>query len=123
MTKLWSKRQVYKKNNTRSRRSTGRRKRYPEARADAETIATLLRELDEARTRLGLTKEALAAKARLPAASVRLLLTSPTASPSVRTLTRLARAVGLRVRLVDEGRPPTGEPHETAASSRADGTG
>jgi DNA-binding phage protein len=123
MTKLWSDIQVYKKTNTRSKRGTGRRKRYPEARADAETIATLLRELDEARARAGLTKEALAANARLPAASVRLLLTSPTASPSLRTLTRLARALGLRVRLVDERRPVTGEPAETAASSPAVGPG
>jgi transcriptional regulator with XRE-family HTH domain len=114
---------VYKKNNTRSTGGTRSRKRYPEARADAESIAALLRDLDEARARAKLTKEALAEKARLPAPTVRLLLTSPKASPSLRTLTRLARALGLRVSLIEESRPVTGKGPETTASSPADGRG
>jgi ribosome-binding protein aMBF1 (putative translation factor) len=123
MTKLWSDRQVYKKRNRRSKSNTRDRKRHPEARADAETIAALLRELDEARVRAGLTKETLAQKARLPAPSIRKLFTSRTASPSVRTLTRLARPLGLRVKLVEDDRlPPTPETGETPAHPLSDGS-
>jgi ribosome-binding protein aMBF1 (putative translation factor) len=100
MTKLWSDIQVYKKRNRRSKSGTHGRKLNPEARADAEIVAALLRELDEARARAGLSKETLGAKARVPAPSVRKLFSSRTASPTVKTLSRLARPLGLRVALV-----------------------
>jgi transcriptional regulator with XRE-family HTH domain len=87
-------------------------------RADAGAVQEVLRELDEARERAGLTKETLAFKAGLPAASVRKLFTSRTANPALKTLNRLARPLGLHVRLVRTTPPhPTADPPESVGAT------
>jgi transcriptional regulator with XRE-family HTH domain len=77
----------------------------------------VLRDLDEARERSGLTKAALAVRAELPEASIRKLFTSQTANPSLKTLSRLARALGLRVALVPKSSVPGPDPVDDVAGA------
>jgi DNA-binding phage protein len=72
---------------------------YKEARAEVDTVDGLMRQLDEARQRAKLSKADLARRASTPQESVRRLLTAKRTNPSLQTVVRLARAVGLRVEL------------------------
>ena len=76
--------------------------REAETRAERARVAAMLRELDQAREAALLTKAALAARAGIPEDSVRKLFSSRTANPSLTTLNRLARALGLRVSLTKQ---------------------
>jgi transcriptional regulator with XRE-family HTH domain len=58
-----------------------------------------MREIDEARERVSLTKADLARRANTPPESVRRLLTAKKSNPTLETVVRLANAVGLRVEL------------------------
>lgn len=70
---------------------------YREARAEIDAVDALMRQLDEARKRKRLTKADLARRASTPKESVRRLLTAKRTNPTLQTVIRLARAVGLRV--------------------------
>ncbi len=72
---------------------------YKEARAEVDAVDGLMRQLDEARQRAKLSKADLARRASTPQESVRRLLTAKRTNPSLQTVVRLARAVGLRVEL------------------------
>jgi DNA-binding phage protein len=72
---------------------------YKEARAEVHAVDGLMRQLDEARQRAKLSKADLARRASTPQESVRRLLTAKRTNPSLQTVVRLARAVGLRVEL------------------------
>jgi len=58
-----------------------------------------MREIDEARERVSLTKADLARRANTPPESVRRLLTAKKSNPTLETVVRLENAVGLRVEL------------------------
>ncbi len=78
---------------------------YKEARAEVDAVDGLMRQLDEARQRAKLSKADLARRASTPQESVRRLLTAKWTNPSLQTVVRLARAVGLRVHLARATRP------------------
>jgi DNA-binding phage protein len=78
---------------------------YKEARAEVDAVDGLMRQLDEARQRAKLSKADLARRASTPQESVRRLLTAKRTNPSLQTVVRLARAVGLRVELARATRP------------------
>lgn len=73
---------------------------YNEARAEIDAIDRLMRRIDVARARAGLSKADLARRASAPQESVRRLLTAKKSNPTLQTVIRLAQAVGLRVELV-----------------------
>ena len=75
---------------------------YKEARVEIDAIDRLMRRIDVARTRAGLSKADLARRASAPQESVRRLLTAKKSNPTLQTVVRLAQAVGLRVELVAE---------------------
>lgn len=86
---------------------------YNEARAEIDAIDRLMRRIDAARTRAGLSKADLARRASAPQESVRRLLTAKKSNPTLQTVVRLAQAVGLRVELVSEA--GSGRRHRAAA--------
>jgi DNA-binding phage protein len=68
-----------------------------EARAEIDAVDSLMRQLDDARKRARLSKADLARRASAPQESVRRLLTARRSNPTLQTVVRLARAVGLRI--------------------------
>jgi DNA-binding phage protein len=70
---------------------------YREARAEIDAVDSLMRQLDDARKRARLSKADLARRASAPQESVRRLLTARRSNPTLQTVVRLARAVGLRI--------------------------
>jgi DNA-binding phage protein len=78
---------------------------YGDARAEIDTVDTLMRQLDEARIRARLSKADLARRVSAPQESVRRLLTAKRTNPTLQTVVRLARAVGLRVRFTKDVAP------------------
>ncbi len=81
---------------------------YREARAEIDAVDGLMRQLDEARKRARLSKADLARRVSAPQESVRRLLTAKRTNPTLQTVVRLARAVGLRVRFTrDDAAPRT----------------
>ena len=81
---------------------------YREAKAEIVAVDRLMRQLDEARARARLTKADLARRASAPEESVRRLLTAKRSNPTLQTVVRLARAVGLRVELTKTPGPRSG---------------
>ena len=82
-------------------------KSYGEARAEVNTIDGLVRALDAAREKSGLTKADLAAAIDARPEVVRRLFTQDHPNPTLSTLIRLAAALGYRVELVRKaGRSP-----------------
>lgn len=78
---------------------------YHEARSEIDAIDRLMRQLDQARARAHLSKADLARRASTPKESVRRLLTKRS-NPTLQTVVRLARAVGLQVELTQaQARP------------------
>ena len=73
---------------------------YTEARAEIDVVDRLMRQIDDARARAQLTKADLARCTGAPQESVRRLLTSKKTNPTLQTVVRLAKAVGLKVELV-----------------------
>ncbi len=65
---------------------------YNEARAEIDAIDRLMRRIDAARTRAGLSKADLARRASAPQESVRRLLTAKKSNPTLQTVVRLAQA-------------------------------
>jgi DNA-binding phage protein len=72
---------------------------YRDARAEIDEIDRLMRQIDDARGSVSLTKADLARRASTPPESVRRLLTAKNSNPTLQTVVRLAGAVGLRVEL------------------------
>lgn len=80
-------------------------KGYAEARAEVDAIDGMVRALDAAREKSGLTKAELAAAITARPEVVRRLFTQKNPNPTLSTLIRLAAALGYRVELVrDVGR-------------------
>jgi ribosome-binding protein aMBF1 (putative translation factor) len=75
-------------------------KSYTEARAEVGAIDRMVRALDAARERSGLTKADLAAAIEARPEVVRRLFTTKQPNPTLSTLIRLAAALGYRVELV-----------------------
>ena len=67
------------------------------------SVRALLEEIDAARERKQLSKAALAERVDMPPETIRRLLTAAGQNPTVATLARLARALGLRLALVRDG--------------------
>lgn len=88
---------------------------YRETRVEIDAVDALMRQLDQARQGANLSKADLARRASTPQESVRRLLTAKRTNPSLQTVVRLARAVGLRVELVREAQPG----HRRAVSAKA----
>ena len=74
---------------------------YRDAKAEVDAVDRLMRQLDEARTRARLSKADLARRASAPEESVRRLLSAKRSNPTLQTVLRLARAVGLSVELTE----------------------
>jgi DNA-binding phage protein len=101
MPTVWTRQQVYNKLYTRKRRlspatASGAERETSDG---TDTVETVLRALDEAREHAGLSKADLAQKAGLPEASIRKLFSSQTANPALKTLSKLAGALGLKITL------------------------
>ncbi len=77
-------------------------KDYAEARALVDAIDTMVRALDAAREKSGLTKAALADAIDARPEVVRRLFTTKRPNPTLATMIRLAAAVGYRVALVPD---------------------
>jgi DNA-binding phage protein len=90
---------------------------YKEARAEVDAVDGLMRQLDDARRRVKLSKADLARRASTPQESVRRLLTAKRTNPTLQTVVRLARAVGLRV----EFARATGPGRRRGVSAKAHG--
>ncbi len=73
---------------------------YQRAKVEIATMDTLVRQIERERSRAKLTKADLARRAGIPEESLRKLLTSPGANPTVATLERLAAPLGLQLALV-----------------------
>jgi ribosome-binding protein aMBF1 (putative translation factor) len=81
-------------------RSPSFAKSYAEAHAEVDAIDGMVRALDAAREKSGLTKADLAAAIDARPEVVRRLFTQQNPNPTLRTLFRLAAALGYRVELV-----------------------
>jgi ribosome-binding protein aMBF1 (putative translation factor) len=77
-------------------------KNYAKARAEVDAIDGMVRALDGAREKAGLTKADLAAAIDARPEVVRRLFTRKNPNPTLSTLIRLAAALGYRVELVRE---------------------
>ncbi len=75
-------------------------KNYAEARAEVDAIDGMVRALDDAREKSGLTKADLATAIDARPEVVRRLFTQKNPNPTLSTLIRLAAALGYRVELV-----------------------
>jgi ribosome-binding protein aMBF1 (putative translation factor) len=75
-------------------------KSYGQARAEVDAIDGMVRALDAARVKSGLSKADLAAAIDARPEVVRRLFTQQNPNPTLRTLFRLAAALGYRVELV-----------------------
>lgn len=80
-------------------------KSYAEARAEVDAIDGMVRALDAAREKAGLTKADLAAAIDARPEVVRRLFTQKDPNPTISTLIRLAGALGYRVELVRDAKP------------------
>lgn len=91
-------------------------KSYAEARAEVDAIDNMVRALDAARERSGLTKAELAAAIDARPEFVRRLFTAKSPNPTLSTLIRLAAAVGYRIELVRDAKPKKAprRPHAAA---------
>ncbi len=79
-------------------------KSYAEARAEVDAIDEMVRALDAAREKSGLTKADLAAAIDARPEVVRRLFTQKNPNPTLSTLIRLAAALGYRVELVRDAK-------------------
>jgi ribosome-binding protein aMBF1 (putative translation factor) len=93
-------------------------KSYAEARAEVDVIDQLVRVLDAARERSGLSKADLAAAIEARPEVVRRLFTQKNPNPTLSTLIRLAAALGYRVELVRDAGRASRRRSRAAASSR-----
>jgi len=75
-------------------------KSYAAARAELDAIDTMVRALDAAREKSGMTKAGLAAAIEARPEVVRRLFTQKNPNPTLSTLVRLAAVLGYRVQLV-----------------------
>ncbi len=73
---------------------------YSEARAEIDAVDTLIRALDQARERSGLTKADLARRIRAKPEIVRRLLTDASGNPTMTTVLEVASALGCHLELV-----------------------
>ena len=73
---------------------------YLRAKAEISAKDALVRQIEHERARVKMTKADLARRAGMPEVSIRKLLTSPTANPTVTTLNRLASPLGLQLAFV-----------------------
>ncbi|MGH7269821.1 MAG: helix-turn-helix domain-containing protein [Polyangiaceae bacterium] len=79
-------------------------KSYAEARSEVDAIDVMVRALDVAREKSGLTKADLATSIDARPEVVRRLFTQKNPNPTISTLIRLAAALGYRVELVRDAR-------------------
>lgn len=78
---------------------------YAESRAEIDAVDSVVRALDEAREKSGLTKAELATAIDARPEVVRRLFTTKRPNPTLSTIVRLAAAVGYRVKLVRDTKP------------------
>lgn len=91
-------------------------KTYAEARAEVGAIDKMVRALDAAREKSGLSKADLAAAIEARPEVVRRLFTTKQPNPTLSTLIRLAAALGYRVELVRDASPRRAARHGGAAA-------
>ena len=90
---------------------------YRQARAEIDAVDTLIRVLDQARKRSGLSKAALARRIDAKPEIVRRLLTDAGSNPTMTTVLKLASALNCRLELV----PNTGRQKAGHAATRRTG--
>ena len=83
-------------------------KDYRQARAEIDATDALIRALDEARQRTGLTKADLARKIDAKPEIVRRLLTDKDGNPTMNTVFKVADALGYHIQLVRNRAPKSG---------------
>jgi DNA-binding phage protein len=93
---------------------------YRDARAEIDSVDALLRALDSARASKGLSKAALARETDLQAQTVRRLLTDKAANPTVATVLRLLRPMGLGLQIVPLAR--SAAPRKKARQAKVEKT-
>jgi len=97
-------------------------KDYAEARGEVDAIDNMVRALDVAREKSGLTKADLAAAIDARPEVVRRLFTAKNPNPTLSTLIRLAAAVGYRLELVRDTKPRR-PPSSSKAATGSSGPG
>lgn len=81
---------------------------YQKARAEIDATDQLIRALDAARERLGITKTELAHRINAKPALVRRLLTAADGNPTMNTVLKVASALGYHLELVPNPTPVSG---------------
>ena len=92
------------------------REAYTTARARIDAIDGIIRQLDEARARLGLSKAELARRVGVNEVAIRRLFTAEGANPTMKTLVNVASVLGLELRVLPPS--PHRAPSRTGAGSR-----
>lgn len=92
------------------------REAYSTARARIDAIDRIIRQLDEARSRLGLSKAELARRVGINEVAIRRLFTADGANPTMKTLVNVASVLGLELRVLPPS--PHRAPSRTGAGSR-----
>ena len=80
---------------------------YREARAEIDATDKLIRALDAARERAGMTKADLARQINSKPEVIRRLLTVADGNPTMDTVLKIATALGCHLELVTDAQPPT----------------
>ena len=91
---------------------------YAKARAEIDAVDTLIRALDQARERSGMTKAGLARRIRAKPEIVRRLLTDAGGNPTMTTVLKVASALGCHLELVPNASGRLVMPRPAAARSR-----
>jgi DNA-binding phage protein len=87
---------------------------YAEARAEIDSVDALMRAVEAARTKAGLTKAELARRTGTRPAAMRRLFTMDTPNPTVATIMNIVRSMGYSLALV-----PASAPDGTRRTRRA----
>ena len=95
---------------------------YGEARAEIDAVDGLIRELDRARERSGLTKAEVARRIDAKPEIVRRLLTEAGSNPTMTTVLKVAAAVGCHLDLVPNSRRNSTEPGRPQGGIRLSGS-
>lgn len=96
-------------------RDAGFARAYTDARAEIDAIDRIIQALDEARQALGISKADLARMIGAKPEIVRRLFTAESPNPTIITLVKIAKALGLDLDLV-----PAGEAHAATDRGRRD---
>lgn len=90
---------------------------YAQSRAEIDAIDTLIRALDQARERSGMSKADLARRIHAKPEIVRRLLTDASSNPTMSTVLKLVSALGYHLELVPNARSTSGRRRASRAEA------